>query len=170
MAQEILLIEDDASLGRGVSLKLQKEGYLVHLADCIHKARELFEEHPISLIICDIGLPDGSGLDFCAEIRKKSNVLFLFLTAMDTEIDMVTGYEACADDYITKPFSLMVLISKVHAILKRRPGEQAQILTSGDITLYLKENRTCKKGVFLPLTANEQKLLSYFMQNPLHIL
>lgn len=170
MTQEILLVEDDASLNRGVSLKLQKEGYIVHSADSLHKARELFEEHSISLIICDIGLPDGSGLDFCTEIRQKSNVLFLFLTAMDTEIDMVTGYEAGADDYITKPFSLMVLISKVHAILKRRPVSKEQILISGDITLNLKENRASKNGAYLSLTANEQKLLSYFMQNPLHIL
>lgn len=170
MTQEILLVEDDASLNRGISLKLQKEGYMVHSADCIQTARRLFQENSIALIICDIGLPDGSGLDFCMEIRQKSNVLFLFLTAMDTEIDMVNGYEAGADDYITKPFSLMVLISKVNAIMKRRPAEQNHILISGDITFYLKENRACKKGEYLTLTSNEQKLLSYFMQNPLHIL
>lgn len=89
---------------------------------------------------------------------------------MDTEIDMINGYEAGADDYITKPFSLMVLISKVHAIMKRQPAEEKQILTSGDVTLYLKENQARKNGAYLALTANEQKLLSYFMQNPMHIL
>lgn len=170
MNQEILLAEDDASLNRGISLKLQKEGYTVHSAGCIQEARILFQKHRISLIICDIGLPDGSGLDFCMEIRRQSNVHFLFLTAMDTEIDMINGYEAGADDYITKPFSLMVLISKVHAIMKRQPAEEKQILTSGDVTLYLKENRARKNGAYLSLTANEQKLLSYFMQNPMHIL
>lgn len=170
MTQEILLVEDDASLNRGISLKLSKEGYTVRSADCIRNARQLFRKNPISLIICDIGLPDGSGLDFCAEIRRESNVLFLFLTAMDTEIDMVSGYEAGADDYITKPFSLMVLISKVNAIMKRYPKEQKKNLISGDITLYPEENRTQKNGIWLSLTANEQKLLSYFMQNPLHIL
>lgn len=170
MNQEILLVEDDASLNRGISLKLSKEGYTVHSADCIQKAQQLFRENHISLIICDIGLPDGSGLDFCTEIRGESSVLFLFLTAMDTEIDMINGYEAGADDYITKPFSLMVLISKVHAIMKRRPAEQKKTLVSGDITLHLAENRAQKNGTYLSLTANEQKLLSYFMQNPLHIL
>lgn len=170
MTQEILLVEDDASLNRGISLKLSKEGYTVRSADCIRNARQLFRKNPISLIICDIGLPDGSGLDFCAEIRRESNVLFLFLTAMDTEIDVVSGYEAGADDYITKPFSLMVLISKVNAIMKRYPKEQKKNLISGDITLYPEENRTQKNGIWLSLTANEQKLLSYFMQNPLHIL
>lgn len=167
MNQEVLLVEDDASLNRGISLKLSREGYTVHSADCIQKARTLFGENNIALIICDIGLPDGSGLDFCTEIRKKSSVLFLFLTALDTEIDMVSGYEAGADDYITKPFSLMVLISKVHAIMKRRPAPKKQILASGDITLYTEENRTQKNGQYLALTANEQRLLSYFMQNPL---
>lgn len=170
MNQEILLVEDDASLNRGISLKLSKEGYTVHSANCMQKARTLFHENNISLIICDIGLPDGSGLDFCAEIRKESSVLFLFLTAMDTEIDMINGYEAGADDYITKPFSLMVLISKVHAIMKRRPVQKKQIITCGDITLYVEEKRTQKNGMYLSLTANEQRLLSYFMQNPLHIL
>lgn len=170
MTREILLVEDEASLNRAISLKLQKEGYTVHSADCIGAARPLFQKNNISLIICDIGLPDGSGLDFCAEIRRISNVLFLFLTALDTEIDMVNGYEAGADDYIAKPFSLMVLISKVNAIMKRRPPEQDQTITSGSITLHLKENRASKNGEYLTLTANEQKLLSYFMQNPLHIL
>lgn len=170
MTQEILLVEDEASLNRGISLKLSKEGYKVHSADCIREARRIFREQNVSLIICDIGLPDGSGLDFCAEIRRESSVLFLFLTALDTEIDMVSGYEAGADDYITKPFSLMVLISKVNAIMKRCPAEQKRTLVSGDITLYLLENRAQKNGTYLSLTANEQKLLSYFMQNPLHIL
>lgn len=170
MNQEILLVEDDASLNRGISLKLSKEGYTVHSADCLRRARQLFRENSVSLIICDIGLPDGSGLDFCTEIRRESSVLFLFLTAMDTEIDMICGYEAGADDYITKPFSLMVLISKVNAIMKRRTAGQKKILTSGDITLYMKENRVQKNGTYLTLTANEQKLLAYFMQNPLHIL
>lgn len=170
MNQEILLVEDDASLNRGISLKLSKEGYTVRSADCIRKARQLFRENQIALIICDIGLPDGSGLDFCAEIRRESSVLFLFLTAMDTEIDMICGYEAGADDYITKPFSLMVLISKVNAIMKRRPSDRKNVLVSGNITLYLNENRAQKNGTYLTLTANEQKLLSYFMQNPMHIL
>lgn len=168
--QEILLVEDDLSLSRGISLKLQKEGYTVHCAGCLAAARKLFRERHIALIICDIGLPDGSGLDFCIEVRRESHVHFLFLTAMDTEIDMVNGYEAGADDYIAKPFSLMVLLSKVNAIMRRHPRNVRRVLVSGDITLYPEEKRAGKNGEFLTLTANEQKLLSYFMQNPLHIL
>ena len=122
-------------------------------------------------MICDIGLPDGSGLDFCAWVRRQSNVMFLFLTALDTETDMVNGYEAGADDYITKPFSLMVLISKVNAIMKRQAGNnEISVIKSADITLRLQESLAEKKGGILNLTANEFKLLVYFMQNPLLVL
>lgn len=165
----ILLIEDEESLNRAISLKLTKEGYTVYSAFCIREAYRLFEEHKPVLIICDITLPDGSGLDFCTQIRKNSNVMLLFLTAMDTEIDMINGYEAGADDYITKPFSLAVLISKVNAVMKRHTVSQ-NIICSGGITLILDENRAKKDGEYLKLTANEQKLLSYFMQNPMRIL
>lgn len=97
MSKEILLVEDDDSLNRAVSLKLSKEGYIVYSAASIKEARRLYYEHSVPLIICDIGLPDGSGLDFCSEIRKSSNVMFLFLTAMDAETDIINGYEAGAD-------------------------------------------------------------------------
>lgn len=120
MVQEILLVEDEDSLNRGISLKLSKEGYQVYSAATIKEGMELFKKNKIDLIICDIGLPDGSGIDFCREIRNKnSHILFLFLTALDIEMDIVNGYDAGADDYITKPFSLMILISKVNAMMRR---------------------------------------------------
>ena len=114
----ILILEDDQNLNRGISLKLRREGYDVLSAFTVRDARRLFDEHQPDLIISDITLPDGSGLDFCAEIRRKSNVFLLFLTAMDSEIDMVNGYDIGADDYITKPFSLMVVVCKVHALMR----------------------------------------------------
>lgn len=170
MNQEILLLEDDNSLNLSITLKLQKEGYTVHNAFSIREAKEYYQTFHISLIICDITLPDGSGLDFCAHIRKESNILFLFLTALDTEEDMMAGYAQGADDYITKPFSLNVLLSKVNALMKRFPKEPADSIVSGDITLYPEEKRVCKKGQLLTLTAREYSLLAFFMQNPLHIL
>lgn len=117
----ILLLEDDANLNRGISLKLRKEGYDVYSAFTVKEAEDLFSACSLDLIISDITLPDGSGLDFCAGIRKKSSVFILFLTAMDSEIDMVNGYDIGADDYITKPFSLIVLVSKVHAFMGMSP-------------------------------------------------
>lgn len=170
MAQEILLLEDDDSLNLSVSLKLQKEGYTVHSAFSVREAKNFYQTCDISLIICDITLPDGSGLDFCTHVRKDSNILFLFLTALDTEEDMVAGYAQGADDYITKPFSLNVLISKVNALMKRFPKDSPHCIVSGDITLYPEEKRVCKNGQALTLTAREYSLLTFFMNNPLHIL
>lgn len=173
MVSEILLVEDDDSLNRAISLKLSKEGYNVHCASNIKEAYELFELHNVTLIICDICLPDGNGLDFCRNIRKNSIAIFLFLTAMDSEADIINGYECGADDYITKPFSLSILVSKVNAIMKRyvtASGNNKNIIRSGDITLFTEENRAKKGDQYISLTANEYKLLTYFMQNPMYIL
>lgn len=168
---DILLLEDDESLRRAVSLKLSREGYTVHAAADIRAGLSFCREHHISLIICDIGLPDGSGLDFCAQMRRESDILILFLTALDTEADMIKGYEAGADDYITKPFSLEVLLSKVNAMMRRRfEAPRAVSIRSGPIELFPGENRAKKDGQYLTLTSNEQKLLSFFMQNPMRIL
>lgn len=171
MNTDILLLEDDESLRRAVSLKLSKEGYTVYTAEDIKTASSFYREHRMPLIICDINLPDGSGLDFCRLIRQEGDALLLLLTAYDTEADMIKGYDAGADDYITKPFSIPVLVSKVNAMMKRRfPDEKEHFIRSGSIELFPDENRAKKDGQYLTLTANEQKLLSYFMENPMRIL
>ena len=117
----ILLLEDEATLRRSIQFKLEKEGYHVISCDTIQNARMQFKSAAIGLILCDIMLSDGSGLDFCAYIREElqNDVQFIFLTAMDTELDIVMGYETGADDYITKPFSLAILMSKINNIFKR---------------------------------------------------
>ena len=130
----------------------------------------LFRQFSPSLIICDITLPDGNGLDFCSRIRQESDVLFLFLTALDREEDMMAGYRQGADDYITKPFSLSVLASKVNALLKRFPAELPKTIVSGNITLYSEEKRAAKDGANLTLTAREYSLLAFFMENPMRVL
>ena len=136
--KNILLIEDEDNLNRGISLKLQKEGYTVFSAATVAEGLSLFQANTIDLVICDIGLPDGSGLDLCASIRQKSDVLFLFLTALDTEVDMITGYEMGADDYVTKPFSMSVLISKISAMLKRTEKNNLQCCANGRTDILYK--------------------------------
>ncbi len=164
---KILLIEDDESLRRAVSLKLSREVCEVAAAKTIAEAEKLFYELSPLLVICDICLPDGNGLELCRRIRKNSGVLFLFLTALDTEADIINGYDAGADDYITKPFSLSVLVSKVNAMLKRRVSEEHQkIIRSENITLNADKNRAYKDGEPLNLTATEYRLLEYFMLAP----
>src|SRR5699024_10568550 len=115
----ILLIEDEESVSRGIEFTLKKEGYQVETAGTIQKAMELLKNWMPQMVICDVNLPDGSGLDLIRQIRKKSMVHIICLTALDTEMDQVIGYEAGADDYVTKPFSLSVLVLKVNAFFKR---------------------------------------------------
>ncbi len=171
VGRAILLVEDEESLNRAVSLKLTKEGYTVYSALSVREAETLWHRHEIMLVICDIGLPDSSGLDFCEKLRRESDVLFLFLTAMSGESDIMKGYRMGADDYITKPFYLPALISKVNAIMKRFSGAaEPDTIVSGSIALLLSEQRVKKNGEYLNLTAKEYKLLAFFMQNPMRIL
>ncbi len=170
MPQEILLLEDDDSLNHSISLKLKKEGYAVHSAFTVKEALSFFHNKNFSLIICDVSLPDGNGLDFCSRVRQESDVLFLFLTALDREEDIVAGYRQGADDYITKPFSMAALTAKVGALLKRFPTDAPKSIVSGDITLFPQEGRVVKGNQNLALTAKEYSLLSFFMENPMRIL
>ena len=175
---KILLLEDDKSLNRGISFKLKKEGFEVETAFCIEEAKNIFENNKIDLIITDIGLPDGSGFDFCEEIRKISNVYIIMLTALDEEFNAVMGYEIGADDYVTKPFSLAILVSKVKAFMKRAGNNEKEktsenILVSediefdyGDYTLILNREDTEK----VQLTKTEGKLLKLLMENAMNII
>lgn len=167
----ILLLEDDKSLNRGISLKLQKEGYEVLSAFGVTEAEEVFRTNQIDLIISDITMNDGNGLDFAKEVRKKSDVYILFLTALDQEVDIVNGYDVGADDYITKPFSLMVLISKVNAIMRRiesrqNGSEETGELYAEDICMQSVQMKVYKGGEELNLSKKEIQLLHYFLEHP----
>lgn len=171
MDKEILLIEDDEDLRLSISRKLERSGYKVYDAADLKQARRLYEKNPVPLILCDIDLPDGSGLDLCRELREHSDVLFLFLTAMDTEEDMIQGYAVGADDYITKPFYPDVLVSKVNAIFARGDkGEEKTKIVCDKLVLYMEEKKVQKDGEILNLTAREYALLEYLMMNPMRIL
>lgn len=167
---EILLLEDDKSLNRGISFKLKKEGYKVHNAFNIKQAKELFIANEIDLIISDIGLPDGDGFEFCEHIRTISNVHIIMLTALDQEVDIVTGYDVGADDYITKPFSLIILISKVNAVMKRIGNLLSENLIScSNFKFNYVESKITKGGNEALLSKTEGKLLKYLMENSCQI-
>lgn len=174
----ILLLEDEESLRRGISFKLEKEGYRVITCGSIAEAKRMFRSSDVRLILCDISLPDGSGLDFCRYIREElqSDALLIFLTALDSEIDIVMGYETGADDYITKPFSLAVLMSKVNSIFKRaeKLGTQdssgTSVIKSGALLYYPNEMKLLVGEKAVELTRNEHKLLQLFFSHPKQIL
>ena len=120
---QILIVEDDKSLNQGIILALREEGRSLHPAYTLSQARQIWKKETIDLVILDINLPDGSGYDLLREIRQGSAVPVLMLTANDLETYQVTGFSLDADDYITKPFSLMVLRARVERTLKRMQGE-----------------------------------------------
>ncbi|MEG1066982.1 MAG: response regulator transcription factor, partial [Erysipelotrichaceae bacterium] len=171
MMKTILLLEDDESLNRGISFKLKKEGYNVLSSATVRDGLDMFNNNKVDLIISDVGLEDGSGFDFCEEVRKKSDVFIIFLTALDQEVDIVTGYDLGADDYITKPFSLMVLISKVNALMRRiEKKTNTEKIISGDIIFNLDEMKVSKNNDEIILSKNELKLLKHLMNNPRQVI
>lgn len=176
MMREILLLEDDEALNRGVTLTLQKAGYRVTSAYTLLEAEACFDTNQFALVISDITLPDGTGLDFGRKVREAGNTYLIYLTALDTEVDIVNGYDAGADDYITKPFSLMVLVSKVNALMRRlgssvksNPGFK-NLMISGEIQVNYQEMKVFKGGTEVSLSKKELQLLMYLWENAGQIL
>lgn len=163
--KRILLLEDDRALNRGISLKLEKEGYEVLSAFSVKEAEEQFQKGKLDLIISDITLPDGNGMDFCREVRKRSDVYIIFLTALDQEVDIVNGYDCGADDYITKPFSLLVLISKVNACMRRTEKQSGQIFISGDLEVHCHTMQVYRNRDAIVLSKKEIQLLICLMEH-----
>lgn len=170
--KRVLLVEDDISLSRGISFKLKREGYEVFCASKLQEALDIFNNNEINLVISDIGLEEGDGFQLCEEIRKRSNVLLIFLTALDQEVDIVTGYDLGADDYITKPFSLMVLISKVNALMRRiaKKEEVKEVIECRGLSFNPSKMQLLIEGNEVVLSKNEYKLLSCLINNPLQII
>lgn len=168
--KHILLLEDDENLNRGISLKLNKEGYQVFSACAISEARSIFDSENIDLVISDITLPDGNGLDFGKVVREKSNAVLIYLTAMDQEIDIVNGYDTGADDYITKPFSVNILTSKVNAFMRRLGNSEEGMYASGDIEVAVNDMQVKKAGEIVALSKTELQILIFLLENAGHIL
>lgn len=160
----ILIIEDDKLLNEGVSFSLQSEGYIVLSAYNGKQAMELLNYNP-DLIILDINLPDKNGITLCEYIREDINVPIIFLTAKDTEEDIVNGFKAGGDDYITKPFSLPILKERIKAVMKRRIIQGDSVYYYKDIIFDFNKLKFIKDDVEISITATEVKLLELFIQN-----
>jgi DNA-binding response OmpR family regulator len=161
----ILILEDDIALGKGIELALKATGRRFVLCNSIAQAKAELKDKSPELFIFDIGLPDGSGLDFCAELRASGNKMpLLLLTANDTELDMVTGLESGADDYVTKPFSLAILRARVDALLRRGSYPETKITTDG-FTFDFEALRFEKDGQAIELSKTEARLLQLLFAN-----
>lgn len=164
MSAKIMLVEDDAYLREGLCELLEKEGYMVESACNCNEGRKLLQKSSFNLVILDVMLPDGNGLELCTEIRKQgSDVPILFLTACDEEFQIVRGLDAGADDYVTKPFRLLELLSRVRALLRRRNGVTAY--SHKDISVDVNTMSVKKNGENLFLTPTEFQILSVLIQN-----
>ena len=158
---KFLIVEDDTALNNGIALSLTGDNAIQSYS--IADAEKNFDES-IDLIILDINLPDGNGVDFCRKIRKTSQVPIIFLTANDMEIDIVTGLESGADDYITKPFSLAVLRARINTVLRRKQPVCNKY--EDDSFSFDFENMSFfAHGKPVELSKTEQKLLKVFVFN-----
>ena len=165
--KQILIVEDDIPLNNGLVLCLKSDNYkLTQAYNNVEAKKQLGSSNTFDLILLDINLPDGSGLELCKEIRKTSHVPIIFLTANDMELDVISGFETGADDYITKPFSLGVLRARVSALLRRSGQwtESGQVLLD-DFIFDFEDMVFMKNGAELVLSKTEQKLLRLLVQN-----
>jgi DNA-binding response OmpR family regulator len=159
----IFLLEDDNSLQKGIELKLSKEGHWVICADTVASARKKMKKE-YDMAILDLNLPDGSGIDICRKLRENPvSPHILILTSNDAETDIVMGYEMGADDYMTKPFSLSVLLSKVNAVQRRI--EQTFYNQSKLFVVDVSKQTVETRGQTVSLTRNEWRLFYALWQN-----
>ena len=161
----IFLLEDDKILSKGISIALEKDGHHVTMAYGYVEALQKYTLKKYDLFLLDINLPDGNGMNFCKKIRQTSQLPVLFLTANDTEEDMLNGYDVGCDDYISKPFSIDVLRRKVSAILKRTITASYTRIRYKDLEVDMEKCLVLLKGEEVHLSVTEYKLLCYLIQH-----
>lgn len=167
--KHIFLLEDDETLGRGISMALTGPEASVVCRPSLTKAREALAEERFDLLILDVNLPDGSGLDLLRQVRAAGDATpVILLTANDSELDEVTGLEAGADDYITKPFSLAVLRARVNAQLRRGAPQVSPPLSMGPFAFDFEQMDFRRDGRLVELSKTEQKLLRVLVENRGH--
>jgi DNA-binding response OmpR family regulator len=167
MAGTVLLVEDEPSVGELVRGYLTRDGYRVVWVRSGEDALAELDRHPVRLVLLDIGLPGTmDGFDVCREIRARSSVPILMLTARDEEPDRIVGLEVGADDYVTKPFSPRELVARMKAVLRRsEPHSGHEVLTLGDVVVNREAHDVTVADVAVELTAKEFDLLAYFIAN-----
>lgn len=165
---KLLLVEDDEALALGIEFALKDEGFEVTRASGFEEGKSLYISSKFDLLLLDVNLPDGNGYDLCKFVRMDSNVPIIFLTALDEEVNVVLGLELGGDDYITKPFRIRELLSRIKAVLRRNSREQSidRVLKSGNIEIDLSAAKVKKNGTDISLSAQEYRLVLIFMQRP----
>lgn len=161
---KILLVEDDAEIVKNLLILLQDEGYVVVCADSRKKGLELLDKDIYDIVLLDLTLPDGNGYSLCTAIKKNKNIPVIMLTALNDEASIVTGFELGADDYVTKPFKPMELVSRIKNILRRYGKSQAVFHIAG-LKIDTLKAVVVKKDKEIALSALEYKLLLTFINH-----
>jgi len=166
----ILVIEDEAAIADAIVYAVQTEGFVAVWKTTGREGIAALKKRPVALVVLDIGLPDGSGLDFFREIRRESRVPVIFLTARSSEVDRVVGLEIGGDDYLAKPFSPRELTARIRAVLRRvNPNEESTPSATTGGRGWVHDQARCRisyRGRALDLSRNEYRLLGVFLAQP----
>jgi DNA-binding response OmpR family regulator len=169
MAGSVLLVEDEENLASLVQAYLEREGYSVVAVGSGAEALSALERQPVRLVVLDLTLPDMDGLQVCRQIRARSSVPVVMLTARDDEVDRLAGLDVGADDYIGKPFSPKELVARMRAVLRRaeshREQSEERLLLLGDVVLWRTAREVTVAGDPVELRMQEFDLLAYLMEN-----
>jgi two-component system response regulator RegX3 len=166
---KILIVEDESSFSEALEFLLGKEGFSVITAATGTEALKKFEQGGIDLILLDLMIPEISGTEVCRQIRSKSKVPIIMLTAKDSEVDKVVGLEIGADDYVTKPYSARELVARINAVLRRNGSEstsvESGVITVQGIRMDIDRHQVSVNGIPVSLPLKEFELLEFLMRN-----
>ncbi|TFD86149.1 response regulator transcription factor [Cryobacterium serini] len=165
----ILLVEDESALSEPLSFLLEREGYEVVVAEDGPSAISEFDQNGTDLILLDLMLPGIPGTEVCRDIRTRSTVPIIMLTAKDSEIDIVVGLELGADDYVTKPYSTRELVARIRAVLRRHEDQSATdvdtMLTAGTVRMDVERHAVTVSGELVNMPLKEFELLEFLLRN-----
>lgn len=164
MKEHILIIEDDPNIAYHLSALLREEGFAPTAKDCWSQAEPVLAEGGVDLVLLDITLPDANGYSLCTAIKRRWNLPVIFLTALGDESSIVTGFDLGADDYISKPFRPLELVSRIKNVL-RRAGKSPALLRCGPLSVDAVQARVWREGEELRLSALEYRLLLIFLSH-----
>jgi two-component system, OmpR family, response regulator VicR len=161
---KILLVEDDRTIASGLEYSLQQEDYVTILCYNVESAKKVLSENKIDLCLIDLSLPDGSGYDVCNFVKKQGDIPVIFLTALDDEVNVVMGLDMGADDYITKPFRVRELLSRIKSVLRRyqKQPDTKSVIEIDNIKVNTLEGKIYKNGIEVVVTALEYRLFLIF--------
>lgn len=157
--QRILVVEDDRALNKAICYALNKEEYTTVSTGSIADAKAAYNTYEFQLVLLDVNLPDGEGFTFCKWIKQQKDIPVLFLTARDLEEDALRGYELGAEDYVTKPFSMKILLKKICVVLNRITEEKADVFDDGHLTIDFNNAKLAIRGEQCAVTPTEIRFL-----------